>query len=146
MLFFPNVKSCKHNHYGCCVHWQEDATTSALAPTPTSTHAHLRIVYASPRVYCARLVGLDQLEAAFEIADTNGDGLLEGEEIGEALQVRVRVQHLYMYACVTTVILPMDRLAVAQLGCCSADCMFTVGGDALVITLSATAIDFVVST
>jgi Ca2+-binding EF-hand superfamily protein len=30
---------------------------------------------------------MDQLEAAFEIADTDGDGVLDTSEIQEALQV-----------------------------------------------------------
>ena len=40
-----------------------------------------------------RLVGLDQLEAAFEIADTDGDGVLDSDEIEEALHVRYSDTH-----------------------------------------------------
>jgi Ca2+-binding EF-hand superfamily protein len=36
-----------------------------------------------------RCVGKDQLEAAFEIADTDGDGVLDNSEIQEALQVYI---------------------------------------------------------
>jgi EF-hand domain len=48
----------------------------------------LLLVYTHHSIHVRnRCVGMDQLEAAFEIADTDGDGMLDTSEIQEALQV-----------------------------------------------------------
>jgi EF-hand domain len=75
--------------YGSLKHMH--AHTDTLLPTSLLVHNAITIPLFSLLLYSNSCVGMDQLEAAFEIADTDGDGVLDMHEIQEALQV------LYLY-------------------------------------------------